>query len=93
MKDDRDLAQLRPFAASLRQEVDVARLVGNVMGRVRAHRTVTDWLDRWFRPAIVTATIAIAIGCAGLYRQTTQMPDLVSAAETRILAEAENVLP
>jgi len=93
MNDDLDLESLRPAAALLRKEVDVARLMANVMDRVRATTTVTGWLDRWFRPAIVTATIAIALGCAGIYRQTFEMPDLVSVAETQILSEAERVLP
>lgn len=92
MNDDVDLKSLRPAAALLRREVDVARLVAGVMERVRTTTTVTGWLDRWFRPVVITATIAIAVGAAGLYRQTTQMPDLASAAETQILAEADSVL-
>jgi hypothetical protein len=93
MNDDQDLVKLRPAAALLRKEIDVARLVANVVERVRTTTTVTGWLDRWFRPVVVTATIAIAIGCAGLYQQTSQMPDPASAAETQILTEAANVLP
>lgn len=93
MNEDQDLVDLRRYGALLRREVDVARLVGGVLERVRSAPTVTGWLERWFRPLVAAVVVAAVMAGTQIYRENRQAPDLVSTAETEILTEAARVLP
>lgn len=93
MMDDQDLRNLRPHGSLLRREIDVAKLVANVMDRVRTAPTVTSWLAQWLRPLATAATIATLLTGAVVYRESRSVPDLVASTEWNLAAEVARALP
>lgn len=93
MMDDQDLRNLRPYGSLLRNEIDVACLVANVMDRVRSAPTVTSWLAQWLRPLATAAALAMILTGAVVYRNSRAVPDLVASAESSLAAEVARALP
>jgi hypothetical protein len=93
MMDDQDLRNLRTYGSLLRSEIDVAKVVSNVMDRVRTAPTVTNWLAQWLRPLATAAALATVLTGAVVYRESRSVPDLVASAETSLVKEMTRALP
>jgi hypothetical protein len=88
-RDDEDLVRLRPYATLLGQEVDVARLVGSVMARVRPGDSVLVWLERWMRTLVIAFAAASLVLATVFYRaERSEVPDFGTITENQIVAES-----
>jgi hypothetical protein len=90
-RDDEELIALRPYAAALARDVDVARLVAAVMSRVRAGESVSGFLERWMRVlTIAFAAASVLVGALFYRAEQSYVPDLATITENRLVAEADS---
>jgi hypothetical protein len=88
-RDDEDLVRLRPYAALLGREIDVARLVDSVLTRIRPGDSVFGWLDRWMRALVIAFATASLVLVTVFYRaERSDVPDFGTITENQLVAES-----
>jgi hypothetical protein len=88
-RDDEDLVRLRPYAALLGKEVDVARLVDAVLTRIRPGDSVVGWLERWMRALVIAfATVTLVLATLFYRAERSEVADFGTITENRLVAEA-----